>query len=173
MRDILLERKVCEITKELRVWAMQNSILELGESIVFSLRIESVPFVIRDKRDTHSVAPRELTIPASLRHRDLMPVEPRDVGGGVAEEILSKISYAPHRTFLHKLLIENKNKPLLVAIDGDGGEKMGSYYECINRALRMDVRGVYYRLLRNSARGNVRQHFYQLYLIGRRENLSL
>ena len=173
MRDILLEEKRIWIVDVLKTWVARKEILEPGESIVFSLRIESVPFVIRDKRDTQSVAPRELTIPASLRYRDLMPVEPRDVGGGVAEEILSKISYAPHRAFLHKLLIENKNKPLLVAIDGDGGERMGSYYECINRTLRISVRGVYYRLLRNNAWGNVRQHFYQLYLIGRRENLSL
>lgn len=58
MRDQLVTERANTIQQELEVWASNNSILQPGERLVFSLRIEGVPTVVRDNAED----PLELSV---------------------------------------------------------------------------------------------------------------
>jgi hypothetical protein len=50
VRDQLISDKAKTVQEELETWAKENSILQPGERIVFSIRIELIPTVIEEKQ---------------------------------------------------------------------------------------------------------------------------
>ncbi len=166
MYEILLKGKAQEVLAMLETWAEEKRILGPGERIVFSLKIESVPTVCRNNRDTESEPPRELTIVRGhYRRSKTIPIAPAVCDLIIAQEIISLFFYEEHRRYMQNLLVFHGNGPTLVPIDGySGGERMNGYYEGINKTLiENPIRGVYYRLVRNDVRGPKRQHYYQLF----------
>ena len=55
MRADMLATKTRQVQEELATWAKENGILDPGEQLMFSLKIEAVPTVVHDSQDKKDV----------------------------------------------------------------------------------------------------------------------
>lgn len=114
-RHAILDRKAAELKAELTRWALQSQILDPGEVVVFSLRIESreVVSVERDQADALDFAAEELPL------RDKLPpvtskfkkhIAPAMLTPAQVREILGLYRDSEESNMRH-LLVNHRNNP--------------------------------------------------------------
>lgn len=144
----LLNSKAAELQAQLTQWALENRVLDAGEEIVFSLRVEQKDFVYRDVSDTQALV-EKLEITGVHTKSGLKWIAPAQLHEHEIEQVLGLL-LGKARKNMHRLLILNSNNP----IDIDSYTQ-GHFYQNANGKLRNALIGEKkYRLIRCNLGGN-------------------
>lgn len=161
-KNEFLRRKEAEIKERLTQEALEEGVLDPGEVLVFTLRIDRVGIVQRESPD-FSIPPDELSRPARTARGVRAYVGRARLTVPEIREIFALAQDAMHE-FLRVLLVENDNRPTIgypsysndrPRISGETGFNKrllntpigGKYYQLIvNRREDISPRGTYYQV---------------------------
>jgi hypothetical protein len=124
MRADMLASKTQQVQQELAAWAQEKGLLDVGEQLVFTLRIESTPTVVHDANDgfvSSTVRARDfftkqrlvavagkhgLSAQAAIRGRNavLAEIGKREIVNGTAKYLLCHfLRYCPRRSAIRNI----------------------------------------------------------------------
>jgi len=154
-REEVLAEKANEIQKQLEDWLLEEKVLNPGEEIVFSLKIErSISLVRRDPQD-QATGPEPMKVSGqALVSLKGELVRPAQLSEDDTRELLRRVPGGQAYDQLKKLLVENGNNGVYV---------YGGVRSNINKVLREPLNGTYYRLMTGSRDPN--EHGSQLWEI--------
>lgn len=169
-RTRLLEEMALEIQQTLDRRAIEQNILNPGEALVFSVRIEATNTVRRDERDTKQIPPPPTTLEVSAQMSVAYNYEkPAVASKALVAAILDRYT-GSIRNSVRELLEQNHNRPtVLTNVDG-----LRLSREALNGRLNVQIRGKYYRFAsQNLPSGNSQykhgcELFFQLFLVEKR-----
>ncbi|HRH55413.1 MAG TPA: hypothetical protein PK609_00930 [Candidatus Paceibacterota bacterium] len=146
-REEILAEKAKEIQKQLEDWLLEEKVLNAGEEIIFSLRIEpSGSLVRRDPQDgSTGLAPIKISGQALASFKGQL-VRPAQLSDDDLRELLRRVPSGRAYDQMHKLLVENGNRLTYV---------YGSVRGSVNKVLREPLSETHYRLMSGSQGANV------------------
>ena len=152
-RNELINAKSTEVQKDLEAWCREHKLLAIGETIIFSMRIDAGPLVIRDEGDLEK-NPQRLIISGQSRgkYRGVFR-RPAVLTMPLLDDLLRRLPTGQsHEQF--QRLFANGNNPTKI---------FGTVIDAGNRALKFPINDVYYRFARGSASNRTGTDLYQLW----------
>ena len=143
----LLQEKAEQLQAELNQWALENGALDLGEEIIFSLRVGKSATIVR--RDPQDLEGKVKCLEITKDHVKLCftYVAPACLNDDETEQVLALLGNKARKKM--QILLHDRNNPIKIDTRTDG-----NFYETANRALRDFVlNGKKYRMVRNRIRG--------------------
>ena len=152
---VLLAQKAEQVQAELNQWALENGALELGEEIIFSLRVGKTGVVQRDPKDLEGEI-KALEITKDHKKLGFTFVATARLGDKEMEQVLAPFSNKARRNMQRLLL--GGNNPLKITERTDG-----KFYDTARNVLRDLVVGdKKYRLVKNRG-GHWDEYYVQLW----------